>query len=151
MKIYPPYKTWKVTITNPEKFKQYLLENIEYNNSNHNAVLKGKFQGNKFIVERKLFYYNTNRPQIKGVIETLNEGKQVLSLSIESSNSLLYIVSAFSILIIITAVFQVKPFVLFGIPVMVVWFYIGGLILHNIELKKTKAELNKIIQQARKS
>lgn len=150
MKIYPPYKTWKVEISNPKKFNQYLLENIEYNNSNHNAVLKGKLQENKFIIERKLFYYNTNRPQIKGIMETLNEEKQVLSLSIESSNSLLYIVSAFSILMIITAIYQAKPFVLLGIPVMVVWFYIGGLILHRIELKKTIFELNKIIQQAEK-
>jgi len=151
MKLYPPYKNWKVEIRNPDSFHQFLLENIETNNPNHLANFKGRLNKNTFFVERKLVHANTSRPQIKGVIETSPNGKQTLILSIESKKYLLYIVGSFAIIMSVIAILRSNPLVLIGIPIAAIWFYIVGLVLHLVELKKTKVELNKIMEQALKS
>ena len=148
MKLYPPYTKWKVEVLNPENFHQFLLENIESNNSNHLANLKGKLNKDEFFVERRFGNSNTARPQIKGIIETSNIGKQTLILSIESKKNLLYIVSFFAIIMSITAILRSNPLVLIGIPITAIWFYIIGFILHNLELKKTRIELNRILEKA---
>ena len=42
MKLFPPYKNYKIEIHNPDKFRQYLEESIEYNNTTyHFARLSG--------------------------------------------------------------------------------------------------------------
>ncbi|WP_117885720.1 hypothetical protein [Aureibaculum luteum] len=148
MKLYPPYKNWKTEIRNPDKFLQFLVENIETNNSKHSAPYKGKLSVNEFLVERKLVHYNTARPQIKGIIKISDNGKQIIVLTIESRKYLLYIVSVFAIIMSATAILRSNFLVLLGIPITAIWFYIVGLILHNIELKKTKVELNRIMEKA---
>ena len=151
MRIYPPYNKWKTEIRNPKKFHQFLMENIETNNTNHIAKLKGKLNENGFFVERKLVHNNSARPQIKGVIKTSQNGKQTLTLSIESKKHLLYIVGVFTIIMSFTAISRSTPLMLIGIPIAGVWFYIIGIILFNMELKKTKALLSKIIEKASES
>lgn len=142
MKLYPPYNNWEVEIQNLEEFQKYLKKNIE------SGSLKGKISQTDFQVERKLVYYNTGRPQIKGIIEASPIGKAKLSLSIVSRNTFLYVLGFFAIMMSITAISQSNPIVLIGIPIAGIWFYIIGLILHNIEIRKTKIELERILKKA---
>ena len=148
MKLFPPYKNYKIEIHNPDKFRQYLEESIEYNNTNHSASLEGTLGKDYFFVQRKLFNSNTFRPQIKGVIKTSTDGKQTLIMSIESKKHLLYLVITIASILVFTAIIRSKPLVLIGIPITMLWFYILGFIFHNIELTKTKAELDSIMETA---
>lgn len=149
MRIYPPFKQWKTEIKNSESFFQFLKENIETNNSNHKAVLKGKLNEKEFLVERKLFSNNTARPQIKGEIIRSKEGGQVLNISIERHKVFFYFMAIICLLIIILSVFNSLIFALIIIPVFLAWFYLTGFILHSLELGKTKIELFKILEKAK--
>ncbi len=151
MIIYPPYKKWKTVINDPVEFEQYLADSIETNCTNYKAKYKGRLSSSEFIIERKLHHHNFNRPQIRGIITCNSNNEQELTLTIESRKSLLYVVSVFSIIIGLTSIFRQDVIVLMVIPIIALWFWFVGLILHLLEIRKTKLEIVLILENACKS
>ena len=148
MTIYPPYTKWKTIIKEPSKFDLFLKQNIDTIDSETSFKYKGKLSLSNFLIERKLGYYNTNRPQIQGVINQNSKGEQELTLSIKSKNNILFPPIVLSGIILLTSIFRQKPIVLIAIPIVIFWFWLIGLILHQIELKKTKLEIKLILENA---
>lgn len=148
MTIYPPYKKWKTVINDPLKFEQFLKDNIDSCNTGRYTKYQGKLSSSDFFIERKLTHFNGNRPQIRGVIERNSNDEQELTLTIESRKTLLYIVLVFSVVIMLTSILKLNPLVLVLILPLAIWFWFVGLILHQIELRKTKLEIELILQNA---
>lgn len=148
MTIYPPYKKWKTVIKDPAKFNEFLKTNIDSCDTGRYTKYQGKLSSSDFLIERKLSHYNTNRPQIRGEIKRNPNNEHELTLSIESRKTIFYIVLIFSVIMVLTAIFRQNALVLIGVPVVVFWFWFVGLILHRIELRKTKLEIELILQNA---
>lgn len=148
MRLYPPYKKHTVDIKCPTEFLAFLKDNIESHNSNHDARLKGVITEDGFKVEKKSIFYNSGRPQIRGIITSTEVGKKKLTAYIESYNFLFILMLIFALMVLITAVIQSNYLVLIGIPVSTVWFYVCGFLLSRIEIKRTKAELKNILEAA---
>lgn len=148
MKIFPPYKSWTTEIKNPELFSNYLKSKIETNCTNHQADLVGNLNTSGFLVKIKNTRFNNNPPLIKGIIAINPNGKQVLTMTIESSKISFYIVLFLSFLLVFSSIINSKPSVLLAIPIITLWIWLGFLILHLSGLNKTKKELHEILTKA---
>jgi hypothetical protein len=149
MKLYPPYSEITAEVRNPQKFMQFLKENTDSCHTGRPTRYKGDFNSNGFIIERNLNTYNTSRPQIHGVMNTNPSGVIQLSISIQSRKTIFYFASVFSVLLVLMAIVQLNPSILLFVPIPVIWFWVVGLVLHQIELGKTKLEVDFLLDKAK--
>ncbi|MFK7787438.1 MAG: hypothetical protein AB8B56_20105 [Crocinitomicaceae bacterium] len=148
MKIYAPYTEWKTEINDLSIFEEFLKESTDTSGTGRYTRYKGRISPTDFVIERNLDHQNANRPQIHGVIESNSSGKTELTLTIQSKKLLLYFFLVFAAAITLIAIIQLNPFALFGILIVAFWLWLMGLIFHQIELGKTKLEVEFLLEKA---
>ena len=148
MRLYPPFTKTLIEIKDIIEFKEYLNKTVETNNTNHSARLRGKITDSGFKVEKKLHYYNAWRPKIVGKYGKAN-GKDSLTLHLELGNLIPISIAVFLFFIIVTGIIKKSLYAVPIILTVIIFFYIMGLIFYQIDLKKTKHEINHIIEKAR--
>lgn len=149
MRIFPPYKSWTTEIKDPELFINYLKSKIETNCTNHHADLVGNLNSSGFLVKIKNTRFNNNPPLIKGIIATNHNGKQILTMTIQSGKTSFYSVLFFSFLLAFSSMINSNPSVLLAIPIIILWIWLGFLFLHLSGLNKTKRVLHEILNKAK--
>jgi hypothetical protein len=148
MKLYPPYKSWTTPVTDLGMFKQFLGQKIYQSETNLNKYWKGKIFQNSFQFQVAKFYWNTTRPIVHGKIIDDDSEHVCLKIHLECSKTIIIMTLVMSLLCIIASVVNSNPFVLIGIPVIVVWFYVVGYIFWAIELDEAKLAITELIKNA---
>ncbi len=150
MNIFPPFKKTKLKLVNPERFKDYVREITEdkYGNSNHRAKMKGTISESGFLLEKKTYYSNTFKPKIKGKYIKKNDNLVELELSIESNNFPILLITPILIFCIYGAMTNSIKYAILIFMICLPIIYLMSWIFYQIEYKKTKTELNNLIDKA---
>ena len=144
MKLYPPFKVWRVKIVDSVKFRSYIWR------FEHGGIdgMEGKVNENSFKVEVQHKFWSTGRPQICGVLEKKDQDQEYLSMHLEALPLIPRLMSGLSLMLIALSIFQSNPKMLIGIPVIICFFYVVGLVLYLAEIDDAKSKLETIMKRA---
>jgi hypothetical protein len=149
MHVFPLYKKWTVTVNDPAKFELYLKDKIEFGYTNRRSSLQGKRNTKGFLAQIKARGNNNMPPVIKGVLGDVVDGKQTLTLTIQSSVILKRMCIGIAIVCSIIALVSLNFSFLISIPIYLLMLSFIAILWHITWMDKTKVELNDLISNAR--
>jgi hypothetical protein len=148
MRIHPPFKKVIVTLNNPEKFYNYMENSIESNGRNQSAQYVGKISKHGFLIEKKLFYFNTCRPKIRGAFVKEKEKSDKIVMNIESRKLPIIFILIFLSYILVAGIMKDSEYTFHILITCSILLYFLHWIMFSIDIKKTKVEFENIIRKA---
>ena len=143
MKLFPPFSRKIVDIPNKQKFITSLKRVTETHHTLKGSRYKGKINKFHFLIKRKSNIFNTNRPRIKGRFKNGNQ----LIIEIVSRKFIPIIIFGMGVLTELLGIYKDWKLATLLSFIVILFLYCGMWILHLIELKKTKAEIDFIINE----